>query len=419
MQYFHIIITLINFLAAAILGVMMRYAFVGDLGILSYRHIMHAHSHIAMMGWIFMSLYILIIYHFVPRLKRDQPIYKNLFLGNQVIVGLMGAAFIVQGYGPVSILLAGLHVLISYVYTYHVWKDLEYNTPSVLMLRTALMWMVLSTLGLWLLPVVIQTEGRMSEYYFMCVQFFLHFQFNGWFIFSILALFFHKMEKEKITISASVFKYFYITLVVSCFLTYALAITWSTPEDLLFATNSLGVILQLVALILLLKIISGITEMNTFFGSNFSRIFYAIAIFSLILKIIIQAAVVVPSIAVVSYTIRQFVIGFIHLTLLGAVSGFVIALFLEYKMIPSAGKSGVLGLSMLIIGLAGTEMLLFGQGILLWAESGYINGYYKIMLLLSTVLMAGILLIIIAVIKQNQNKKISAKEKSDMLLNVI
>jgi hypothetical protein len=400
MKTSQVIASLTNFLVAAWLGVVLRYAFVGDIEPLSYRHIMHAHSHIAMMGWIFMALFILIVYYFIPADRREKYMYKRLFWANQVIVILMGMAFLIQGYGPVSIGLAGLHVIISYMFAYRVWNDMKGNRVSAIMLRTSLIWMAISTLGLWLLPVVILTAGRNSEFYFMCVQFFLHFQFNGWFIFSILALIFRKMEDSGQQLTFSGFKQFYFFLVVSCLLTYSLAVTWSNPKDILFTTNSVGVIFQIIALVLLYRLLKKAKIFSNLSGAFYLKSFFILSLISFLMKIMIQAAVVIPSVAVISYTIRQFVIGFIHLTLLGAVSGFIIALYLENKMIPSSGSYAGTGMALLITGLAGSEFVLFGQGILLWAERGYMDGYYIIITLFSFLMAAGILLMVIAVVNR-------------------
>ncbi|MEZ4987274.1 MAG: hypothetical protein R2795_19895 [Saprospiraceae bacterium] len=46
-------------------------------------------------------------------------------------------------------------------------------------------------------------------------------------------------------------------------------------------------------------------------------------------KVLMQTLVVVPFVAEAAYTIRNYVIGFIHLLLLGAVSGFLLSRLVE------------------------------------------------------------------------------------------
>ena len=47
---------------------------------------------------------------------------------------------------------------------------------------------------LWILPIIIFQGARNSSAYHMAVQFFLHFQFNGWFIFGVLGLLFKYLK---------------------------------------------------------------------------------------------------------------------------------------------------------------------------------------------------------------------------------
>ena len=50
--------------------------------------------------------------------------------------------------------------------------------------------MLLSTLAIWSIPPIMIKMGAGSPIYQAAVQFYLHFQFNGWFIFAVLGLFF-------------------------------------------------------------------------------------------------------------------------------------------------------------------------------------------------------------------------------------
>ncbi len=48
--------------------------------------------------------------------------------------------------------------------------------------------MVLSTLGVWSMAPLLANGLSGTEWYYWSIQFFLHFQFNGWFWFAALAL---------------------------------------------------------------------------------------------------------------------------------------------------------------------------------------------------------------------------------------
>ncbi|MEZ4932236.1 MAG: hypothetical protein R2788_08975, partial [Saprospiraceae bacterium] len=55
-------IALLNFLLAAIMGALMRFAFVEEVRWMEYRFMVHGHSHTAMLGWIYLALYALLIH---------------------------------------------------------------------------------------------------------------------------------------------------------------------------------------------------------------------------------------------------------------------------------------------------------------------------------------------------------------------
>src|SRR5699024_12019900 len=110
---------LANFLIAALLGLFMRYTSISDIGFpFTYRYITHAHSHVAMLGWVYLALFILIVHHFS---SGRQTKYRRLFWLTQVSAIGMLCSFPFQGYGAVSITFSSLHVLASYSFIYFLW----------------------------------------------------------------------------------------------------------------------------------------------------------------------------------------------------------------------------------------------------------------------------------------------------------
>ena len=75
MQKTNVVICLINFIVAALMGLALRYSFLESVGV-NYRFLTHAHSHVAMLGWVYLMLYVCIVHYFVPEKK---PIYNRLF----------------------------------------------------------------------------------------------------------------------------------------------------------------------------------------------------------------------------------------------------------------------------------------------------------------------------------------------------
>jgi len=182
-----ILVCLINFFVAAMMGLALRFSFLGDIGI-NYRFLTHAHSHVAMLGWVYLMLYMLIIHYFVPNKKA---VYNWLFwLTELAVVGMM-VSFPIQGYAAISISFSTLHILCSYYFVYLIWK--HHKTQSLAtgrLLRASLLFMLLSTLGVWCLAPAVTMFGQASAFYQIAIQVFLHFQFNGWFLLAVIALFF-------------------------------------------------------------------------------------------------------------------------------------------------------------------------------------------------------------------------------------
>jgi hypothetical protein len=366
---------LIFFLLASLLGAVMRLFWIEEIPFLDYKHILHAHSHTALLGWGYILISGLLIYLYIP-VSPGNNIIKRIWYGIVIATAGMFIAFIYQGYGAVSIAFSVLFVFISYAFAWYFFKfrrparSAAYET----FFRWAVIWQLISTMGLWAIPVVSITMGKAHPLYHMSVQFFLHFQFNGWFSYAVIGLVVYYLNKQGYNLKMP--KYTFAILQLSLLLTYAQSITWSNPLQTIFYFNSLGVLLQATAFFL---IFSNLWKSRPSFGQHTSWMkgLLFLGIGSLLFKVLIQSMVVVPQIATISYTIRNFVIGFIHIIMLGAVTmtgGFMIS---EFNLIKN-NKLTRLGWVVLMIGFVLTEFILFGQGILLWMREGYVNNYYQL-----------------------------------------
>ncbi len=391
-------IALLNFFAAAILGLLLRLAFVVELPWIDYRNILHGHSHVAMLGWLFLAIYALLINYFLPSEKQQSKFYKRLFWLIEATVIGMFVAFPLQGYAGFSILFSSSHIILSYVFMWRFLKDARpvgQGSVSFRFVKSALWLMVLSTIAIWSLPVIMAMDLRGSALYYAAVQFYLHFQFNGWFIFAILGLFFKLMENGNVALPSKKVATFFYLLTVSCLLTYALAVTWSTPLPFLFWLNSAGVAIQFAALIYFLLIFK---DLRAYLFSKYKgwvgKLLY-LSLICFVIKIIIQTAVIIPQIATVAYTIRNFVLGFIHLLLLGLVTCFALGLAADSKLIDLKNKAAIVGLVLLLAGIILTELFLFAQGTLLWAAIGFIPGYYELIFAASVLIPIGVLMLAI------------------------
>jgi hypothetical protein len=387
---------LFNLLVAAILGALLRFAFVEELNWLEFRNVLYAHSHVAMLGWVFLALFAILLQVFLPEDQRHTAVYNRLFALTQLSVAGMLLTFPMFGYTAPAIAFSTLHVLLSYGFARHFLKDLRTSPASELaksFARAAVWLMILSTVALWAMGPIIVLGFRGKAIYYMAVQFFLHFQFNGWFLFAVLAIFFQIAGEKGISFDRKTALRFFGFLLASCFLTYALAVAWSNPLPLVFWINGAGVLLQLVALGFFLILVWGSFRSRPFPFSGWTKAFLLLSFFAFVIKNLVQASLVIPAIAKVAYTIRNFVIGFMHLILLGVITGGLFGFALYLGKIKSHGLLSRLGLLIIFGGFILSELVLFGQGTLLWAGIGFIPNYYLVLFLVQAMLPLGILLL--------------------------
>lgn len=379
------------------MGLFLRYIAIADVGV-NYRFLTHAHSHVAMLGWVYLMLYVFIVHYFVPEKK---PIFNTLFWLTEIAVLGMVLSFPFQGYATVSISFSTLHILCSYYFVFLVWKYQKTNNKaSEILLKTALVFMLLSTVGVWCLGPAVSMQGKASAFYQIAIQFFLHFQFNGWFLMAVFALLFYVLQ---IPYSKS-FKNFFILLVLATVCTLALPINWYAPSPLLLWINGVGAIVQLAALILFFKLIK--FKVNTFLNNDNALIkwLYYFAISCLILKIGLQTLSVIPEVSQIALRYHNFIIGFIHLLMLGVISGFLF-LFILNKNWTSLNRVLSLGIISFVLGFIFTEILLFVQGFMYFLKQGILPNYYNLLFLASIFLPLGILLITINILNHGKEKK--------------
>ena len=395
-----ILICFVNFFIASLMGLCLRWMYVAPMERVNFQFLMHGHSHVAMLGWVYLMLYCLIFHFFVPKEKQQKPIYNRLFWITELAVVGMMIDFPAQGYAFASILFSTLHIFCSYFFCYLIKKDANLTTLSEKkMLRTALFFMIFSTLGIWCLGPIIGSLGKASAFYQIAIQFFLHFQFNGWFLFAILALFF---KQAKLIIEAEKFRLFYTLFVASTLLTLALPVSWYLSNPVFYWLNALGVVLQLFAALLFIRFIR--PQFQSFFAAlpTITKTVYGFALFSLALKVVIQLVVLVPELAQVSHQIRNFVIGYIHLTMLGIITGFLFGFALQNDFLNSRNLIQKWGISVFLLGFVTTEILLFLQGIWFFFGKGAFPNYYQNLFLSSIFLPAGLLFLSVEILKLKQ-----------------
>lgn len=385
-----VLVCLSNFLIAALMGLLLRFTNLYPLNI-NFRFFTHAHSHIAMLGWAYLMLYLLFTHYFVPDKK---PVYSRLFWVTQLSIWGMMFSFPVQGYAAVSIAFSTLHILCSYYFTFLIWRNFRSHSQRVAtLLKASLVFMVISTFGVWCLGPAVGLYGKVSDFYQLAIQFFLHFQFNGWFLLATLGLFLYFLGLDH----SKLFDRFFKLIILSTILSFGLPLHWFVPHWVFFMMSVVGTLLQAMAILTFLKLIKPAFSTAYTQGRKLEVFLYRFSITCLILKTGVQLLTLAPEFSQTIYQHRTLVIGFIHLLMLGIVSGFLFA-FLVRSKLTTPSKTLSVGVFSFVLGFLMTELLLTVQGYYFLIGRPMLANYHLLLFIFSLFLVLGIALFLINII---------------------
>ncbi|MDO6436660.1 hypothetical protein Q4534_04555 [Cyclobacterium sp. 1_MG-2023] len=395
-----LLISLINFFIAALMGLLLRAAFVWDLYWMEYKNMLHGHSHLALLGWLYLGLFVLIHGRLLDKEKASKAIYTRLFWLTQFSVVGMMLSFPLQGYAGFSIFFSSIHIVLSYVFVYRVWNDHRKESFQItLLLRTALLFLLISTCGVWAVAVIMANGGGGGVLYQVAIQFYLHFQFNGWLLFGVLALIINDFKPK---FSPFGFQRFYFLMCLSQVLSFALILFWAYRWNWAFGINFIGVVLQLLALgaILLLK---------KDFRFNLTRLpaahsFLLLAFIVGMVRVVAQALLIFPDMADLAVSLRTTIIGFIHLNMLGLFSAYLLYSFFKNQTSVAFNQQFKWAVIPFFIGFIGSELILFSQGISTWHSWHVLPYYHESLLALSGFIPLGIAVYIFLFLKHYSHR---------------
>ena len=384
---------------AAVIGALLRLIFVVDLPWMVFKPWLHAHSHVAMLGWVFTGLFVSLVDQEGSDLR---PGIARTFTVALAAVGGMVLFFPLQGYAPIPIALSTIHMILGYRLALHAWRRTAAwpAEGSRLLVRLALVLLVLSTLGIWAMPFIMAFGLAGTEIYYWSIQWFLHFQFNGWFWFGVMAIGSRWAETHGVPVRLD--RFTTSLWLLSCLLTYALVIAWSERYTFIIAVNAVGVLVQLWAGWRTLMAMHRVRAQALVRTTPWLRLCIGMLLCAMMVKVAIQTALVWPTMAEMALTIRNYVIGFIHLNTLGVASSALFGYAITRGWLDERRPGMRAGLLLFFGGVLSSELLLFLQGTLLWMGAGMIPGYHAVLFGCSIPLPVGALLLLINAIRSMQ-----------------
>ncbi|MDT8418146.1 MAG: hypothetical protein RQ864_10075 [Lutibacter sp.] len=369
----------------------MRWNFAFPAKFLSYQNLLQSHSHVAFLGWGYIVVIGAIMYYFVSDFKKQNNVYKITLVILLVAITLMLISFPLGGYKVFSIVLLAVFGLTSYVLSFRILKDLQGNNTSAKLIRYGIYYYLLSSLATWFLAYVIVNQGK-SALYYNTVYFYLHFLYNGFFVFALFGLLFKIFENQQIVISEKLKQHFFIYLNIACIPAYALSVLWSTDVLLFNFVGFVASVLQFISLVFLIKIMRhAFLQINWHF---ISKLLLKFALFSYSLKIISQILSSFPYFVEKSLALKPFfIIGYLHLFTLGFLSVLLFLIMDQLGKLNLHKPTSKVGIILFLAGVFITELLLFLQGFLFLFQFDAIKNYPLILLIFSFLMMVGLLVI--------------------------
>lgn len=334
-----------NLLIVALLGVFLRSAPFLSSFPLAYKNVLHGHSHFAFGGWVMPVLLALVMKRF-PTLRKNIAYRHWRNLATLVLLSAYGmlVSFPLQGYKAMSIAFSTLSVAATVYWTIVTWKaaaKME-QTASIRFLKWGLLYACFSAIGPFATgPLVVLGKGG-SPLYFDAIYFYLHFQYNGFFTFVVLALLYRLVEQRGYRgLGQKAFLFFN----AACLPTYALSVLWSEPGVAFHFIGGAGAVLQLAGLFYLL---SDVVATRVARPSLLLRL----SLSAFVLKAVLQVLSAFPFVALLAYHNRNFVIAYLHLVLLGFVS------LIVFGLVVKNSRYGRMGIALFLFSFVTTEVLL-------------------------------------------------------------
>lgn len=394
------LVAIINFTVLAAVGVILRYKILFPLPFFDQKHLLHAHSHFAFAGWVSLVLFIGIIHVLQPTDQQKKQLNMILHLQLWSSYGML-FTFPLMGYAAPSIAFSTISILVSFVFASVAFKltaNSRHLTNEKKWLYAALCWNMLSSIGTFTLAYLMMQKSVQQDFYFGAIYFYLHFQYNGWFLFAIAFLFIASVKQWLTPVLQQQVNRGFLLLMITAVPALFLSMMWMRlPRWMLLAADAAAMI-QLVAAGFLIKMILQLRKQLQL--PSQVKWLWLIACAAFVLKIILQAFSAIPELNTYAFGIRAIVVAFLHLVLLLFVSFFLPGFLIQHQLITVEKKQSKTGLWLFACAAISNEVLLMLQGIAAM-QSTYLpyNGY--LLLAVAVAMFGGLLLLCIGQKKQH------------------
>lgn len=401
--------SIINLLLVGLIGVLMRYKIGFEFPYFNQKYLQEAHSHFAFIGWISHTLYVLMI-NFIQDKIPDTTLknYRLLLVANLLCAYGMLISFIIDGYGIFTICLTTGAIIIACFYTYFFIKDLKkiiYYYPATAWFKAALWFNIISSIGTFYLVYMMVSRNFDEHWYLAAVYFFLHFSYNGFFVFACLGLVHTHIQKvlPSFKHDKTIFRMFFSSVIPA----YFLSTLWANLPSWLYVIVIIAAFVQVLAWIKFLNNIRKAIPSKINLTKIMQNLFLFVAI-AFSIKIILQLGSTIPMLAKLAYGFRPIVIAYLHLVLLAVITVFLLSFMYSFKFMRE-NQLNHIGMVLFVIGIFLNELVLAIQGI---ASFSYfpIPLANEILFFISLILLTALVLLVISQIKFKPYVQVKSKK---------
>ena len=353
-----------NFLIVALLGVTMRYKILYSMPFLDQKHLQEAHSHFAFYGWITNVIYVLILnYMHKINAQIDLKKYEKLIVVNLIASFTMLGAFLYGGYFWVSIAGSTVALLCSFVFFFFFVRDAKkIQDFSKLWFLAGLFFAVISSVGVFNLGYMMMSKTATQDLYLASEYYYLHFQYNGFFIFSCIGFLLFSMKQAGSGISEKQNKLIFWLLFIGCVIGYGLSVLWMKMPVSIFAVIVVATIMQTIGAVLLFVFIKKNWTNLVLKWSPMHRFVLLYAGFAFAVKIALQLGSTIPALNQFAFGFRNVVIAYLHLVLLMCIATFLVNQILATHYFTITNKL-LMGFKLLLLGIFLNELILGLMGV--------------------------------------------------------
>ncbi len=318
-----------NFFIVSAVGVMMRYNIAFSLPGFNHKFMQESHSHFAFYGWVSACIY-LFVTQYLSVQNIDIKIRKYQFMMIANLIGSYGMlfTFMYGGYYWLSIVFASVALFTGFVYFIFLLIDTGRNkNPEIIWLKAGAFFATFSSIGIFGLAYFSSRKDEFEILFRASTYFYLHYQYNGFFLFSCIGLLLISLKKSGTEIPEKLNRSIFYLLFIGAFLGYGLSVLWIKMPAILYGLFILVSFIQLLGAVKFWLWIRKSRSSND--ENSIQRLLFIVFGSAFLLKFILQSASTVPALGIYAFSSINIVIAYLHLVLLMGISLFLIWKILE------------------------------------------------------------------------------------------